>query len=617
MNAWTLGDNNKGDVKKAVVTDTTVTFNYPCQYSYDCTYFTTKLPPGLYKFEVWGASGGRAYQNGAQTDFSRGGYSVGVYQLNEPSDVFVWVGGKGEDSQNPSTTAARGGFNGGGYADKEALICTEVTCHDDAGGAGGGASDIRIGINDFDHRVIVAGGAGGAGWCTKASNYNIDEVGYGGGLVAGPPKPSSNVYSSASQSSGYQKGLGQPFVEQYNRNSAGGGGGGYWGGLTANSDGHGGGGSGYVGGVTSFRDITAETKGGNQIIPTLSGSTMKGNSGNGIARITLLGYILTLKNPVRQFYEPASRISLDFTLSSLGNAETANITRSINGSTPEIAKIHKDEGQPYDFTDSFISPEQIGYFRIVYTIKSLSQTTTELTVDVLVCYQPTIETIVAMKTQFVGNEIAETTLDIFDFNSVTLFGIENENDIIYNSKIICNNKINRTAINFVISPTKQPGINYTISFYAVNEFNIKSEYVNFWYIIVTNSAPKIALNENITYYLIHYQPLKINASLLDYEENSIVCLNILFDGKDKHDFNCYNLQPNLQRSVFVDIKFPFLSLGVHNMSVFATDNHKAVSNFIVQHFAIIPAKFGFRCTCCCKPCRNSYLFSIVTILNGK
>jgi len=58
------------------------------------------LQPGVYRLETWGAQGG-SVRGG------RGGYSVGTFTVNEPTPVFVVVGGQGYRSNNF-------GYGGGG-----------------------------------------------------------------------------------------------------------------------------------------------------------------------------------------------------------------------------------------------------------------------------------------------------------------------------------------------------------------------------------------------------------------------------------------------------------------------------------------------------------------------
>lgn len=94
------------------VNSTIFTFYYPCPTAYNCTPYITKLAPGNYKFELFGAAGGYA----TSAKGGNGGISVGYYKVNVSTDAFIHIGGKGEDgplyhNKNKNTP---GGYNGGG-----------------------------------------------------------------------------------------------------------------------------------------------------------------------------------------------------------------------------------------------------------------------------------------------------------------------------------------------------------------------------------------------------------------------------------------------------------------------------------------------------------------------
>jgi hypothetical protein len=103
------------------------------------------------RFDVYGAQGGRS---GGQ-----GGRITGAFG-SVPQQLYINVGGQGQQGSHRP-----GGFNGGGSSGGN---------HSDEG-SGGGASDIRIGPALTD-RIIVAGGGGGTGGWSGAGG------GAGGGL---------------------------------------------------------------------------------------------------------------------------------------------------------------------------------------------------------------------------------------------------------------------------------------------------------------------------------------------------------------------------------------------------------------------------------------------------
>lgn len=263
-----------------------------CPYS--GTYKTITLPKGIYKFECWGAQGG--YRSSSSYG-GLGGYSVGTITLAEKSTLaYLYTGGSG------STGGTSGGFNGGGSRDSYA--------------GGGGASDIRIGSTSLYARVIVAGGGGSDGATNKSGMYGggttggttTENYGTGGG---GGTQTSGGTGSSSASGSGTSGTYGAFGVGGYGYNAkngyGGAGGGGWYGGagsypdISGDDDRGGGGGSGYVYTSSTVSNYPsgcllnssmyltdASTIAGNASMPSTSGSTETGHSGNGYIRITVI-----------------------------------------------------------------------------------------------------------------------------------------------------------------------------------------------------------------------------------------------------------------------------------------------------------------------------------------
>jgi hypothetical protein len=202
---------------------------------------------GEYTFETYGASGGDVTSLFPIAG-GLGGYATGTMNLTAGETLYIYVGGAGQDrlGDHPYGSCAYvpGGYNGGG-----------ATRTAGNGTPGGGASDIRVGGNTLNDRVIVAGGGGGCGWVyaqggdgggltgengTQSNGFNTGGQGgtqFGGGAngnTGGGCGISAGSFGQGGEASG---------------NSAGGGGGGggwYGGGGGGYADG-GGGGSSYVG----------------------------------------------------------------------------------------------------------------------------------------------------------------------------------------------------------------------------------------------------------------------------------------------------------------------------------------------------------------------------------
>lgn len=253
---------------------------------------------GLYKLEVWGASGGGYHFNDSDdsVEFGYGGYSYGYKYLVKDQALYICIGGMG-------AFGGSGGYNGGGTGG--------VGIAENDEGGGGGATHIATTnrgtlpnyANYQSEVLIVAGGGGGN------ARYGSGDAlgGTGGGTNGGNGDPrrfgeASYGYTDTTTPGGGTQTEGGKAGNDYEwdeydytaeagsfgkggagySNGGGGGGGWYGGGGGCARNGHassGGGGSGYIGGVpaVTYNGIT------------YSPSTSNGeNQDNGYAKITLI-----------------------------------------------------------------------------------------------------------------------------------------------------------------------------------------------------------------------------------------------------------------------------------------------------------------------------------------
>ena len=261
----------------------TVVLEYPCANSYDCSAYEVTLSRGIYKFELYGASGGYnsyspstlrntsssscVYNDSFVESFAgntkcntnnvpgAGGYIAGTINIKAKTKIFARVGGKGQRATNEVTTS--GGFNGGG----EAMIYSSPAY------SGGGASDIRIEADDVWHRIIVAGGGGGC----DDDGSSISGSGGAGGYPEAQGYWSNGKYNGshvATQLYGFTFGQGESpkVLENKHENSST---------LTSVND-CGGAGGGWFGGHAS-RYNNAGAGGGSSFILTKNASIPQGN----------------------------------------------------------------------------------------------------------------------------------------------------------------------------------------------------------------------------------------------------------------------------------------------------------------------------------------------------
>lgn len=281
-------------------------------YSYTGSAQVFKAPSdGNYLFEAWGAQGGSTSANALG---GKGGYTRGVLSLKQGDQIYVYVGGQGNNTTSGRYSLMAGGYNGGGNTGGQ-------NCCGRLFGSGGGATDFRItggAWNDatsLASRIMVAGGGGGA-FEGYNSIYYYNAGGNAGGLIGGSGSQgvaaadqwcfglggtqtaggavttacaqTANSYLLSGQITG-SLGIGGQ-----NNDAATGGGGGYYGGSRSGHIASAGGGSSYISGYSGCANAskvfssTQMIDGGSTMPSHFNNGQMTGNTGNGFARITLI-----------------------------------------------------------------------------------------------------------------------------------------------------------------------------------------------------------------------------------------------------------------------------------------------------------------------------------------
>lgn len=206
--------------------------------------YTVPAGASAVKIQVWGAQGGSGSIH-ANNKGGKGGYAKGILAVHSGEMLRVYAGG-----QN--------GYNGGGGWEMNLF----------GNFFGGGASDVRVGGNGLNKRVIVAGGGGsgawvgnggnGGGYAGKSGYYIYGGYGRGGTQTHGGScgycgsKGLFGIGGSSSHNSGY-------FLP------VAGGGGGWYGGSSGSG---GGGGSSYTGKVSGGSTTSGVRSGNGKVIIT-------------------------------------------------------------------------------------------------------------------------------------------------------------------------------------------------------------------------------------------------------------------------------------------------------------------------------------------------------------
>jgi hypothetical protein len=249
-----------------------------------------------------------------------GAYVSGTININHLNSLYIYVGQSGYNPDFSKSNKSPMTFNGGGQ-----VIHLDTHWQDaEVGTCGGGATDIRLTNGDWDSfnslksRIMVSGGGGGPGaWGERGGDA--------GGLTGIASTHMINYgyeVTPGSQTSGFEFGKGEDGNHRFSNQNAGGGGGGYYGGREYKGerlkfsngsymeDYGGGGGSSFISGHSGCKAITSSStstsithsssanhysgkvftntvmKAGNESMPSPTGGTETGHSGNGYCLIT-------------------------------------------------------------------------------------------------------------------------------------------------------------------------------------------------------------------------------------------------------------------------------------------------------------------------------------------
>ena len=230
---------NKTKGKKRVVVDDNVfIFKYPCSNTSDCSPYKLLLSPGYYQFELWGAYGGDArYQNTPnlrEDSGGKGAYVSGKLAVVGTLELYLYIGGQGEDQVDIYTERSKGGYNGGGNGGVDWYDPSEG----ESSAGGGGASDLRLildqSLEGWKSRILVAAGGGGACSTNHTNSVHSSYKGGDGGALESHSDVKMAV--GGTQTTGIfgygQDGLDFDDDTFQSGGSTGGSGGGYYGGQT-------------------------------------------------------------------------------------------------------------------------------------------------------------------------------------------------------------------------------------------------------------------------------------------------------------------------------------------------------------------------------------------------
>lgn len=546
-------------------------YRYNCPSPSNCQPFEYIANPGRYLLECWGAQGGNV--TSPFLEGGKGGYASGYLTLTEQKKLYIFPGEKG--SEEYRITYGQGGFgrNAAGFT------------------SGGGMSMISLDYATNESGILFAAGGGGS---LYSSDYGgLHAGGYGGGEKGGDGEfdsnnPSERAFGATQSSGGTTKEPQNNGGKYYGGSdksggSASGGGGGYYGGASGYSSGAAGsGGSSFIDSkLTDPQNIP-----GNKPMPSQYSLTAKdtGNRGHGAVRITILGYVLFLRNPPQDRYNSGATVSIDLSLSTLGVGDRANISRRFGSMPSGFLLSHDDDGIVYEFSDTFRVPSIPMILPITYTVTNKLGTSSELTFKITVNKPPKIQPLGEMKDSYNVKEQSYIDITLID-DSFSILIMRDENEEYFSQKVYCRNNATNTTRVFFTIPNYEVGSKHNVSIFAIDEFNAPSNTLSFSYEVIKNKTPDIILMGNISYLYPTNSYISINASIRDFDPNSRVCLSTTIDNSMFLLHECKNLTDNKWSTFLGRIYLSGTSYDIHTLRIYAIDDQSGESNKILRQFS--------------------------------
>ncbi|MBR0072802.1 MAG: hypothetical protein IJP95_03100, partial [Bacteroidales bacterium] len=379
------------------------------------------VPAGVHELnlQLWGAQGGSGTSSSTTLYAGgKGGYSEGVLPVNQGDTLYVFVGGRGKNSEATTNlgTTYPGGWNGGGDAGIHTYSGQYYQ-----GGSGGGATDIRVNSPSLYARAIVAGGGGGSAYSytggvgggLQGTNYNSTSAGQAGTQTAAGSGSTAGTNAYGTLAAGSVNGQDGDFGQggnggQGNGCSGGAGGGGGWYGGGGGQSGNsatcypGGGGSGYVYTASSANDYpagcllnsyyymtNAQTVAGNTAFTNVAGTGNEtGHEGDGYAIIT------PGISEYKVMVSPKPTVNVVETTYDICGNQTANIEIIFSGAPPFTYRLNGDVADRVANTNRVFAQVQpnasTSYYVTYFRDNQCEGLSSATHADVIVCNNPII-----------------------------------------------------------------------------------------------------------------------------------------------------------------------------------------------------------------------------------
>ncbi|EAY17164.1 hypothetical protein TVAG_303830 [Trichomonas vaginalis G3] len=296
-----------------------------------------------------------------------------------------------------------------------------------------------------------------------------------------------------------------------------------------------------------------------------------------------------IQTPIEPCYDNSNKINLSLSIESLKKGETFSIFRqvfdsSFNSVTDklEIVSNQTDDGNTFSYIDKFTLPSSPGNYIISYTtLDSNGERTTSI--PIVVNKIPNIKLKQNIEKEYQYKSFIPIKVEIDDDSFVNL-SILDDGEIIVSYSIACNGNKQTVEYNLLLNG-KDDNSDHNISIYAFDEFNFKSNVLDFRYKI-PKLMPEIQIlsqfsetyTRNETYYFTASVFCKDEVNFIMLDDNQYI---YFYD-----NVKCHGKTIEMIKSFSIPDDYEYDSS--HKISIFAEDSSHDTSNYYNFSYKVLP-----------------------------
>ncbi|EAY03557.1 hypothetical protein TVAG_042090 [Trichomonas vaginalis G3] len=298
----------------------------------------------------------------------------------------------------------------------------------------------------------------------------------------------------------------------------------------------------------------------------------------------ILNYQINIKKPNKEYFAPNSPMYLLIFIPPASPDINVQIYRSIDDGKEDYIVSFTDNGNTFNYNDTFLAPDS-GHHKIKYkTVASNGlNSTNEITITATV--PPTIKFKAPPRDQYVAGDVLNVSVIVDDDTFVKLNIMKDS--FTHTDDVICNGTPKTSIVSYPISIDEVVGSTHSVRIFAVDEFNFRSNDLNFTYTI-KESSPDIELTEELKMYYPISSFLKIHGQFRNLFGPTNLCLYTeLNNNTNPEKHFCEDVINASWNPFSFSYKLKLNSDSLNFLNIYCEDSRSVESNIIVHKFGII------------------------------